>query len=148
MTTYFLFFLIIILFFLLLLVKERLPKRLKDQFCVLCATILISWLVLLLLHLFGIYSDLVLLSLLMGQTIIGFFYFLEKRVKEELRIFTLPFILSFTFLFYSILTKEIIILVFLMLIALWGLLLFVYMYRSNKNLNKFVNKLVECCKRW
>lgn len=148
MTTYLLFFLIIALFFALLLLKQLLPKKIKDKFCVLCATISASWVTLLVLYLSGVYGDPILIGMLIGQSIIGLFYLLEKRVKEELKVFALAFILTLTYLFYSILTKKFIVQVFLMLLVLWGFLLFVYMYRSNKNISKFVNKLVECCKRW
>jgi hypothetical protein len=83
-------------------------KRLSGlRFCVLCVTVGATWLALLALHWAGTYENRVLLALLMGQTITGLHYLVEGRVREELLVFRLPFVLTLVALFYLAIAPEI-----------------------------------------
>lgn len=124
---------IILLFFLLLLIKSISKK----EFCVICASISLTWLGLLLSS-----SNKIFIALLMGQTILGIYYFLEKRFP----IFRLPIILTLTFLGYALLSYDIS--AWWIILILWLTFLFISLYKKNTKINKIINKLIQCCKNW
>ncbi|MEK6950351.1 MAG: hypothetical protein AABX13_01355 [Nanoarchaeota archaeon] len=133
------------LFFIFLLVKSLFSVR----GCVLCTAITVSWVVLLLLYKMGWFNNLVLLALLLGQTVVGIFYLVEKKVKEELTLFRLPFLLTLTLGAYSLLQfppEFLKILVFLTFLW-WGHIL-LYLYREKPAFQGKVKRLIECCKGW
>jgi len=138
---------IVILFFCLLTIKQFFRK--KNGFCVICFSISLTWIFLLILYFSGFYEDKVVLALLMGMSITGFFYYTESRVKNNnLKIFRLPFILSLFVSVYSLLEKKIFFGTFYFLVVLWVVFFFIFLFRNNSRFNYLVNKLIECCKRW
>lgn len=135
------------LFFVMLLVKESFDRK-KKKFCAICAAIVLTWITLLVLNWVGKFDNKILIALLMGESILGIFYLVESKVREELKLFRLPFLLSLMLIGYFLITFEKLFVETIFLVALWIIFLFIYSYRNNKNLNSFVNKIVECCKRW
>ena len=98
-----------------LLAKHLLNRR----FCVVCASVSLTWLGLLGLYYFDLFDDTILLAILMGQSITGLYYFIDKKVAKSLRIFSLPFLLSLTAAVYMLIKTEIIIAAFVLLLAAW-----------------------------
>ncbi len=138
---------IIAAFFVLLVAKEFFAR--KTRLCLVCASISLTWLTLLVLYKKGIFDDVVILSMLMGQSIVGIFYLLEKKTREELHLFKVPFLLTLTFAFYSVVVfPEDFVKVASLLGALWAALLLLFFYRKNSAVNSLVKKILECCKRW
>lgn len=134
-------------FFVLLIAKELFAK--KTRLCLVCVSVSLTWIALLALYKKGIFDDVVILSLLMGQSIVGIFYLMEKRVKEELHIFKVPFLLTLTFAFYSAIAfPDDFLRVLSLLAGLWLVLGVLFFYRSNRKAGAFIKKLIECCKRW
>jgi len=142
------FLIVIVLFFVLLIVKQFL-KSFKDKFCVICITVSITWVFLLILSKLGVFDDKVIIALLMGETILGIYYILDGNVKEELKIFRLPFLLTLVFLGYLFLVipNEVIEIIILLLI-LWLIFILIYLYRNNEKMKFAVKKIIGCCKRW
>lgn len=141
---------IIILFFILLFLKQLLKK----EFCVLCVTTSFSWLTLSILHWLNLFDNLLFIALLMGGTIVGVFYLVEQKVKEELTLFRLPFLLSLILLGYALLDlnspntsihwpPSI-----LIIIVLWILFTLIYLYRKNATFKSTIQKMIGCCKKW
>ena len=124
-----------------LLVRNVLMRRL----CALCMSISGSWLILLLLYKLDRFHDPVLLALLMGQSVTGAFYFLQRKLARSLRVFTLPFILTSTVLAYWIVGGIVAVLpVFGFLFLLWvaGYILFV----ANRDKGSRVTRAaITCC---
>ena len=148
MALFFILLAITALFFLFLILKTVIKK----EFCVLCVAVVISWLGLFALYFYGKFNDLLVLGILIGESVLGLFYVVEKNVRKEFTLFRLPFLLSLIFLVYSAVTfmkssNEILKSV-LFLTGLWGVFLLVYFYRANNSMRVFVNKIVECCKKW
>jgi len=138
---------ITVLFFFLLLIKGIFKKTFKKEFCVICVAVSLTWITLLILSWLEIFNDKTIIALLMGMSILGIFYLVENKVKEGFKLFRLSFLLSliligYLFLGYSIVKG------FVFVLIIWILFLFIYVYRNNKNVNRFFNKLLECCKRW
>ena len=117
----------------------------KLRFCVLCVSIALTWIVLLILFKSGRFHDQVLLSLLMGQSIVGIFYLIQGRVPKALRVFTLPFFLSLTAVFYILITADIILPVFVLLTILWVLAWLIFASRNDPGKRPLTKAIMECC---
>jgi len=142
---------IVSLFFVLLFVKEFFSKRFKKKFCVICASVTLTWLFLLVLFFFGWYGDKVILGLLMGQTILGVFYLVERGVAKRrslkrLKLFRLPFLLTLIFVAYSLLvTPPDFFRGALLIATLWLIFLVVYLL-SKSSARGIIKKLIDCCR--
>ena len=140
---------ITILFFTLFLIRQILSANLKKKFCVICGAVVLTWTALLGLLWFELFDDKIIIGILIGESILGIFYVVESYVKEELKIFRLPFLLTMVTLAYFILAfpKDFLQGV-LFLISLWTFFILIYAFKAIPNVNKFIKKLVECCRRW
>ncbi len=144
----------IILFFLLLVTKQVTKKLINKDFCVLCATISLTWIFLLSLSWNGLFDNTILIALLMGSSIVGIYYLVERKVKKEMLLFRLPFFLTLIFIGYLVLPSSSVTSLStlwktaLLLLALWVLFTISYIYRNSIHIQKKVQKLIECCKRW
>ena len=112
------------------------------NFCALCASISLSWLVLLLTFYLGIFNDKLLIGILMGGSAVGVMYLLDNKYKN-FSIYKLPFLLSLFSLIYFILEREIIMGAIYILIAIWLVILFI-----QKDFKAMSKKIIECCKDW
>ena len=136
---------IIGLFFVLLILKSSIRKsKIKDNFCVVCASVSLMWIILLSLYLYGLFDNLLIISLLMGMSITGIYYFVERKIgkRSNLKIFRLPFILTLVVFAYYVLTFENIAKSIMVIVGLWLIFSLIYLYNNPK----FAKKLLECCK--
>lgn len=121
----------------------------KWKFCALCASVSLVWLVLLLLYKLEKFGNPAILALLMGQSVVGVFYLVEKKVKEKYRLFRLPFLLTLTAVFYLALdATRPAFLAFLIPAGLWFVLFVIYISREQPRLKTAVEKIINCCKNW
>ncbi len=145
MTTLAVFGAAIAMFAVLLAVKAASGLR----FCVLCASIAAVWIGLLALHRFGVTSDPVLLALLMGQSVTGLTYLLEKRVAEPWLVFRLPLVLTLTLAFYFAITLERALTAPLAAVAaVWVVALVLFANRHPGALGNLARQVVACCRDW
>ena len=116
----------------------------------LCVSLAGTWLVLLVLFRTGGYGNTLLLALLMGQSVTGLHYLLEKRVPENLLIFRLPFVLTLTALAYLLLAPGAPVAAALatVLAAAWAAALAVYAWRDVGRFRRLARQIVECCRDW
>ncbi|MCR4327730.1 MAG: hypothetical protein NUV46_04070 [Nanoarchaeota archaeon] len=137
---------ILLLFFVLLGIKEFFSEKFKKKFCVICASVTLTWIILLALNLYGLFDDKILLGILMGHTSLGLFYIFESNASEKVKVFRLPLLLTFISIIYFILSgfEKI---SFFILIGLWFIFSVIFIF-SNKKSKSFVNKLIECCRNW
>lgn len=139
----------IILFILLLLVKQIMFKIRQPEICTICVAVSLTWLMLLFLYWKGYFEDLIFIALLMGQSILGIFYLVERKVAKKYTLFRLPFLLTLLLMAYAILINSINFpAAWVMVALLWILLGALYFYQHNPRINILVNKIVECCKKW
>ena len=117
----------------------------KRAFCSICVSIPLTWLVLFALYKNGQFKDEILLALLMGQSIAGLYYFVLKRLPSSLRIFTLPYFLSFTAFFYFLITSELVIGAFGLLTGLWLLAWIIFSWRNDPSKKRFADTAMNCC---
>lgn len=117
----------------------------KIHFCTLCLSIILTWLGLLASYLYGSFDDVVLVSLLVGQSITGLYFFIRDRVPRSLKIFTLPFFLSLTAAGYMMIKTDLIMSAFAVLLGLWATAWLIFSYRSDPGKKPVATALMECC---
>lgn len=135
------------LFLVLLIVKTFV----KLKFCVLCASISLTWITLLILYWLNLFEDFVLIALLVGNSIVGIYYLVERKTAEKFHIFRLPFFLSLIFVGYILIFTPVIgrlIPTVILLVSLWLIFGFLFLYGHNPKLKSAVSYIINCCKNW
>jgi hypothetical protein len=133
------------LFAILLIVKSIS----KWKFCVICVSVSITWMALLVLYWLGLFNQPVIIAVLMGQTVVGLYYFLENRTDEGLHIFRLPLLLTLTLAAFIALDVTTDLVYGASLLAvLWAALSILYFYRHNPKTKIVVDRIIACCKDW
>ncbi len=84
----------------------------------------------------------------MGNTMLGIFYLVEKKVQEELKVFRLPFYLTLLFIAVGLLQIQVSFGVVVLLGAVWAVFLGLYLFKQNATVHRTVKKIIECCKNW
>lgn len=135
------FIVITLIFTLAVLARNKLNLRI----CAMCVSIAITWLGLLLLYKLSRFHDPILLAILMGQSISGLFYTLKDRVPKELRIFTLPFFLTLTAIFYALVTSKLVVPAFVLLAVLWTAGWLIFTSRNDPGKKDLANATMDCC---
>ena len=121
----------------------------KWKFCVLCASVSVTWIGLLLLHWFEEFNEPLIIAVLMGQSIVGLYYFLEKRTSEALHVFRLPLLLTLTLVALLAIGTPVSLPSSLGLLAvLWIVLSLLYFYRQSPKTKIVVDRIIACCKDW
>lgn len=121
----------------------------KWNFCVICVSISVTWMALLVLYWLGSFNQPIIIAVLMGQTIVGLYYFLEKKTAEGLHIFRLPLLLTLTLAAFVALDVTTDLAYGLSLLAvLWAVLSLLYFYRQSPKTKIVVDRIIACCKDW
>ena len=139
---------IAIIFFILLALKELFNEKFKKKLCVICAAVSLTWLSLLILYKLGLFADKVIIALLLGQSILGIFYLIEKIVDDTLKLFRLPFLLTLTLIAYLLIENYISIKVIMLISGIWILFGIFYLTKKNRKIKMLVDKVIKCCKDW
>ena len=138
---FYIFLAISLIFIASLIIKNLVNKA----FCSLCMAVASAWLVLLFLYKTGRFSDGILLALLIGQSITGIFYLAYRKLPKSLRIFSLPFFLSLTAVLYMLITADIQLAVFILLLVLWLAAWIIFTYRNDPAKKAVAKILAKCC---
>ena len=138
--------LIIVVLFVVLLILKSITKW---KFCVICTSVSSTWIALLVLYWLGKFDQPLIIAVLMGQSIVGLYYFLEGRTKEQLHIFRLPLLLTLTLAAFGALGVDTDPVVSVSLLAaLWAGLSLLFFYRQNPKTRIVVDRIIACCKDW
>ena len=138
---FYIFLAISLIFIASLIIKNLVNKA----FCSLCVAVASVWLVLLFLYKTDRFSDGILLALLVGQSITGIFYLAYRKLPKSLRIFSLPFFLSLTAVFYMLISADIQLAVFILLAVLWLAAWIIFTYRNDPAKKAVAKILAKCC---
>lgn len=134
-----------ILFVVFLIIKEA-SRR---SWCVLCASIATTWIVALVLFWKGLFQDVFLLGLLMGQSITGIYYLADKwKGDTSAGIFRLPFMLTLIVVFAGLVKGKEAAGGALAAGIVWAVMLLIFMLRKNKRVKRVAEKIIQCCKNW
>ena len=135
---------ITLFFFVILALKNILNIK---KTCAICLSVILAWAVLLVLYFLVIFTDKMIIAVLLGHTSLGLYYIFERKVKKSVLVFRLPLLLTFIFIIYSIL-ERFSFNTFTFLIILWFIFSLIYSFKNIKGFNKFATKIIDCCKRW
>ena len=131
---------ITVLFFLLLAIKNLFNVK---KLCAICLSVTIGWIALLVLYFFQIFSDKIIIAILMGHTSLGIYYLLEKKVNKRFLLFRLPYLLTSISIIYFIL-EGFNLNTLILLAVIWLFFAPIYLFKFNK----LAKKIIECCKKW
>ncbi|MEX2368823.1 MAG: hypothetical protein WD552_00295 [Candidatus Paceibacterota bacterium] len=118
------------------------------QVCALCAAVSTTWIALLLLFYTGVSIDPVLVGILIGGSVVGSMYLLEKKLPERFHVFRLPFFLTFVSVGYWLLGGDIVWLSVFVLLVVWLLVGGLFIWRNTSKLKLLVQEIINCCKNW
>jgi hypothetical protein len=138
--------LVIAVFFVALLIVKSITGW---KFCVICTSVSVTWIALLVLYWLGVFDRPLIVAVLMGQSVMGLYYLLEKRSNEELHVFRLPLLLTLTLAAFVVLGVSTDLVYGLSLLAvLWVVLSLLYLYRENPKTRIVVDRIIACCRDW
>ncbi len=133
------------IFFALLAVKYVLKK----EFCVLCASVSLTWLGFLMAYKLGRWADPTPILVLMGGSVVGLYYLVDRRVRALCHVFRLPFFLTLVLavlaVFYPL--RELV-LPIVFTLGVWLLMGFTYALRHAPGVKAFFQQLLACCRNW
>lgn len=135
-------FLAITLVFIAALTARKITQK---AFCAICAGVALTWIGLLALYRTGRYHDAVLLGLLMGQSIVGIFYWAERRSPAVLKVFALPFLLTLTAASYWLITGNFVLPAVGLVALLWLAAWLVFTYRNDPAKKPIADAAMDCC---
>ncbi len=132
--------------FIVLLIAKSI---LKWKFCVICVSVGLTWLALLTLYWLKVFDHPAVIGVLMGQSVAGVYYLLERRTEQRLHIFRLPVLLTLTVLaLFALGVSANIVPSLLLLASLWLALSVMYLYRNNQKTKLVVERIIACCRDW
>ncbi len=133
-------------FFVVFLILQSFSKL---KFCALCGAAMLSWIILLPLYWKNIFTEPLLIALLIGTSITGIYYLAEKKVPERLTLFRLPFLLTLIILGFSLLRGiSGVITGIVLVVPVWLAFLLVYFSRRSPKIQRVAKKIIACCKKW
>ena len=141
---------LITVFIIIIIVRKVLEKTnpTVKSWCAICLANTFTWLTLLVMYQYSLYTNLTLIALMMGLTTLGLYYTIEKVVSRPLLLFRLPFLLTLIAMGHTILAKSVDFQATLLVGAVWIIFTLLYAYRQSPLLQTTITKLVECCKKW
>lgn len=132
-----------------LFVALMILKQFSDlRFCVICASFSLTWVLLGLLYIAGLFDSLILVALMAGMTIHGIYEISEKKVKERFLVFRLPALLSVLGSFYFVFTWSFRFEAKLLIAATWIPFLILFLYRDNGKFSSWADEVIQCCRDW
>ncbi|MEK7481446.1 MAG: hypothetical protein AAB633_01730 [Patescibacteria group bacterium] len=128
------------------LLAQQIVRR---RFCALCVSVSLTWLWLLVAYVSGRVDDALLIGILMGGSVVGLMYLLQRRLPERFSLFRLPYVVSMVAVVYVVLggrtggwTAVV------ALAALWVIFIAVYLFRAHGRVAGVAQKIIACCRDW
>lgn len=122
-------------------------SKIFPKICVVCFSVMATWIMILVASGFGFAIDDVILGILMGGSSVGAMYYLSSKLLIKWHVFKFPFILtSFSFTYYLI-RMDIEVGELMILLLVW-VIFFLLVFIQNERLKVIVKKLTECCRNW
>jgi len=122
----------------------------KLKFCAICVTVSSSWIILLLMYfLTNLITNPIIIAVLMGESVIGLYYLLEKKVPTTWQLFRWPYIVTMTTAVCVILgLREKIMSTIILVSIIWIIYLLIYFLRNYPIIKKIIQRLIACCRDW
>lgn len=150
-----------LIYLLVAIIKPSIQPKLPFNVCAICIAVSATWLILIGMWFFGIYVSLILLAILMGMSISGIMYKLEKLFSEKnlnnFWIIRIVIVLGGMYSVYALLNKQWNLLVFIIILSLILVSIFSLLFQGTthgdvineqKKLGRkssIIKKLDDCC---
>ena len=131
---------ITLLFFVVLAIKSILKAK---KLCVICTSTALAWIILSTFYFLNLFSNKIIIAILIGHTSLGIYYMMEKKVRKRFLFFRLPYLLTSIWLIYFILEGFVFNSLYVIFV-LWLLFIIIYLFKFSK----FTKKIIDCCKKW
>lgn len=119
------------------------------RFCAVCVTVSLTWLSLLVARLLGYAVNQTLMGILMGESVIGLYYLIEKRAPVAWQIFRWPYIITMTVVVCLVAgVRSGAGLAVVLLIAMWTIWGAAFAWREYPFIKKITQQLIACCRDW
>lgn len=138
--------LVIVVFFVIGMLLRQYLKSL----CAICFAVSATWIIGLVFSLIPGASGLVeplALGILMGGSVVGGLYYLGPRIRKELHIFKLPYVVTTFLMAYSVIEQSVDIESVIGVVVIWLIFFALYLLR-NKSARDWFTKIVACCRDW
>lgn len=133
----------------LFLILAGIKKAVGWRYCALCLAIGGTWLSLLILYMMGRFAEPRVLAVLMGESAVGVYFLLEKRLNEKWQIFRAPFLLTLTYLVLLVVgVSEGALYGAGLLAGLWLLFILIYLFRGKQAFKEIFERIIACCRDW
>lgn len=116
--------------------------------CALCAAVSLTWIILLGLSYTDYPVDPVAVGILMGGSVVGTMYTLERKVPERIQMFKLPFLATGIVAAYFLIVQHITIEATGIVALLWVGAGAIYVGRNTPSVKTIGQNIIECCKDW
>ncbi len=123
-------------------------RSLGLRLCAICASVTLTWAVLLALYRLGLFPYPSVVALLMGESVVGLYFLVERRAREDLLVFRLPFLLTLTLAAYALLGQGPVLAPLAALAAIWAVFAAVHAGRTRGRARALAARLIACCKNW
>lgn len=143
-----LFALILLLSSFLLALAIRTVTGLK--ICALCASVTLTWLLLLMVQVSRGGVDPILLALLMGGSVVGLMYYISSKVPERYHVVKFAFLITLFWLLRLLIggTSNALAKEAFLIVIVWIGSIGVLLAYTNGTFKEMGTKLIECCKNW
>jgi hypothetical protein len=122
-------------------------SRLK--FCAVCVAVSGTWFSLWLFYKLGFFVDKTVIGILMGESIIGLYYLLEKRLPSKWQIFRWPYIITMTSLVALMVgMRTELYKIMILLLIVWIIFIAIYIFANYPTVKKIAQRLLACCRDW
>lgn len=119
------------------------------KFCVACVATGSTWMALLIIRAAGVSFDPLFIGILMGESIGGLYYLLEKRLDERWHVFRWPYLITATAAAYLTLgSRESMMQTIAFIALMWLVFGIVYAARTYPTFKKIAERLIACCRDW
>lgn len=119
------------------------------KFCVACVATGSTWMALLIIRAAGVSFDPLFIGILMGESIVGLYYLLEKRLDERWHIFRWPYLITTATAAYLTLgSRDSMMPTVAFIVLMWLAFGAVYAARHTPAAKKIADRLIACCRDW
>ncbi|OGY78626.1 MAG: hypothetical protein A3B74_04585 [Candidatus Kerfeldbacteria bacterium RIFCSPHIGHO2_02_FULL_42_14] len=137
-----------VLFVFLSLIKRFIPWK----FCTVCGSIFLTWLILLVSDKIlssAFLQDQILMTILIGESVAGFYYLLLRTIPAQYHVFRFPILITLSIGGYSLARWSIMGLRdFIILVVLWLVFILLALFSLHPVVRKRVSQLLACCRDW
>lgn len=137
---------LLVVFFIFTLIWQKMSGK---NFCAMCISVSLTWLVLLFLYFSYGGIDPLTIGILMGGSAVGFIYYLFRNDNDS-QLFKFPFLITVFWLIYIIISapysgwlRE-----FLIIGGVWVFFVIIYVSYKNEYIKGVGRKIIECCRNW